>query len=316
MPLDALAYIAIVSGDVEGAARFLEDTLGLARTDVSVSDTSRTAPVFAVGQSAIALFAPGDPFLDNEERTGVHHIAFAAENTAAEATNAERASIRASRARPGLQNRKRFALDPTATAGVRAYITEPIERMASSADHVQRIDHIGIASADNQAAIGIFSRKLGLTLESQQTDMEVEIAVESFTSDKYGAVYHSRPARPVGGLRVAFIAAGDCELEFLQNFDPAQDAYLDHASSGTTRQDQGAITRYIATRGAGLHHVAFKVGDINAALAATRDAGFPTIDLIGRPGSRRALIGFVQPKSLGGVLMHFVQREEIAATSP
>jgi hypothetical protein len=37
--------------------------------------------------------------------------------------------------------------------------------------------------------------------------------------------------------------------------------------------------------------------------------------VIGRPGSRRALIGFVQPKSLGGVLMHFVQREEIAAVA-
>jgi 4-hydroxyphenylpyruvate dioxygenase-like putative hemolysin len=100
-------------------------------------------------------------------------------------------------------------------------------------------------------------------------------------------------------------------LEFLQNFDPAQGAFVDRASAGTTRQDQGAITRYIETRGPGLHHIAFKVGDIDAVLADAGKDGFATIDRVGRPGSRRALIGFVRPKSLGGVLVHFVQREEI-----
>jgi hypothetical protein len=37
--------------------------------------------------------------------------------------------------------------------------------------------------------------------------------------------------------------------------------------------------------------------------------GFATIDRVGRPGSRRARIGFVQPGALGGVLVHFVQRD-------
>lgn len=315
MALDRLAYIALVTRDAGAAGRFLEGTLGLARTDMRAGETSRAIPVFAVGRSAIALFSPGDPFLEGEERTGVHHIAFGTEDPDTEAARAGEAGFRVAAAPAGLQNRKRFSIDPATTAGVRAYITQPLERQASSPGNVQRIDHIGIASADNRAAVDIFSRGLGLTLESQQTDMEVEIAVESFTSDKYGAVYHSRPARPVGGLRVAFITAGDCELEFLQNFDPAQGAFVDHASAGTTRQDQGAITRYIASRGAGLHHIAFKVGDINAALAATREAGFATIDAVGRPGSRRALIGFVQPKGLGGVLVHFVQREDLLASS-
>ena len=316
MPLDRLAYVALVSRDVDAVARLFERTLGLARTDVSVGGTSRSVPLFAVGRSAVALFAPGDPFLEGEERTGVHHIAFGTEDLGTEAARIGKEGFRVSPAPSGLQNRKRFALDPTATAGVRACITEPIERKGSPAGKVERIDHIGIASADNAVAVDIFSHRLGLALESQQTDMEVEIAVESFTSDKYGAVYHTRPARPVGGLRVAFITAGDCELEFLQNFDPAQGAFVDHARAGTTRQDQGAITRYIASRGAGLHHVAFKVGDINAVLGAARDAGFPTIDMAGRPGSRRGLIGFLQPKNLGGVLVHFVQRDDVIAVPP
>jgi len=138
--------------------------------------------------------------------------------------------------------------------------------------------------------------------------VELSLAVESFTSDRYGAVYHTRPAELVGGLRVAFIAAGDCELEFLQNFDPRQAGRVDAGAAGTTRQDQGAIARFIASRGAGLHHLALKTPDIDAALAALGEAGVPLIDRRGRPGSRRALIGFVHPSGAGGVLVHFVQR--------
>ncbi len=314
MLLADIAYIAVVSRDVDRTAHLFAHTLGLARTEIPVADLSRTVPFFAVGRSAIALFAPGDPFLGGDDRTGVHSLAFAAADIDAAVGHVESAGI----ARlpgpvgPGLQNRKRIGLDPAATAGVRTYITEPVEQNASPPGKVERIDHIGIASADNAAAVDIFSRRLGLALESQQTDMEVEIAVESFTSDKYGVVHHTRPARAVGGLRVAFITAGDCELEFLQNFDPGQGAFVDRASAGTTRQDQGAITRYIERRGPGLHHIAFKVGDIDAVLADAGKDGFATIDRVGRPGSRRALIGFVQPRSLGGILVHFVQRDEIA----
>jgi catechol 2,3-dioxygenase-like lactoylglutathione lyase family enzyme len=311
MSADELAYVALLSKDVDRVAHLFERRLGLARTDVPVANTSRTVPVFAIGRSAVALFAPGDPFLGGEEKAGVHHLAFSALDPERGGALAQSAGVPLlpGDAGQGLQNRKRVALDPAATAGVRAYLTEPIELRPSPSGTVQRIDHIGIASADNRAAIDIFCGKLGFVLESQQTDMEVEIAVESFTSDKYGAVYHTRPPRPAGGLRVAFITAGDCELEFLQNFDAAQRSFIDHASAGTTRQDQGAITRYIANRGAGLHHVALKVHDINAVLADLDRDAFITIDRVGRPGSRRALIGFVQPKSLGGILIHFVQRE-------
>jgi catechol 2,3-dioxygenase-like lactoylglutathione lyase family enzyme len=310
MPLE-LAYVALVSRDVDRATHFLERTLGLARTDVEVADSARTVPLFAAGSSAVALLAAGDPFVDGAANAGVHHVALAVSDPERAAGEAQAKGVKRLPGNPGygLQRRHRVALDPAATAGVRLYLTEPIERRPSPPGRVQRIDHIGIASVDNRAVIDIFCGRLGLELESQQTDMEVEIAVESFTSDKYGVVYHTRPPRPVGGLRVAFVTAGDCELEFLQNLDPAQGSFVDRASAGTTRQDQGAITRYIASRGAGLHHLAFKVSDIDAMLAATERDGFATIDRVGRPGSRRARIGFVQPKSLGGVLVHFVQRD-------
>ncbi len=311
MLLADIAYIAVVSRDVDRTAHLFAHTLGLARTEIPVADLSRTVPFFAVGRSAIALFAPGDPFLGGDDRTGVHSLAFAAADIDAAVGHVESAGIAhlPGPVGPGLQNRKRIGLDPAATAGVRTYITEPVEQNASPPGKVERIDHIGIASADNAAAVDIFSRRLGLALESQQTDMEVEIAVESFTSDKYGVVHHTRPARAVGGLRVAFVTVGECELEFLQNFDPRHSAEVGQGP-GSTKQDQGAIARYVARRGVGLHHLALKTPDIDGALAALADGGYRVIDRVGRPGSRRARIGFVHPAALGGVLLHFVEREE------
>ncbi|MBK8065206.1 MAG: VOC family protein [Betaproteobacteria bacterium] len=113
----------------------------------------------------------------------------------------------------------------------------------------------------------------------------------------------------MGGLRVTFISVGDCELEFLANFDPRQGAHIEHGRSGSTKQDQGAITRFVESRGRGLHHVALKVRDIDATLGGMAGAGLAMIDVAGRPGSRRAMIGFPHPKSTGGVLMHLVQRD-------
>jgi methylmalonyl-CoA/ethylmalonyl-CoA epimerase len=303
-----IAYIALVSSDVANAASFFEKTLGLKRTDVECSK-GKTIPVFSVGQAAIALVDPGDPLVDGHPKTGVHHIAFSTSQRDDTVAVLKRAGVDVLPGTvSGLQGNSRVALAPASTAGARVYYTAPLNLNRSSAGMIERIDHIGIASADNRAAVDIFCNKLGLPLESQQTDVETRIAVESFTSDKYGAVCHSRPPMVTGGLRVAFITAGDCELEFLQNFDPAQDGIVRHGNAGTTQQDQGAITRYIQSRGAGLHHVAFKVADIDSVLAALNEQGFPTIDQVGRPGSRRARIGFVNPKNLGGVLIHFVQR--------
>ena len=69
-----------------------------------------------------------------------------------------------------------------------------------------------------------------------------------------------------------------------------------------------AIARFVASRGAGLHHVAFKAPDIDRTLAHLRAAGVPLIDHKGRPGSRRARIGFCHPDAMGGVLIHAVER--------
>ncbi|MEE8301229.1 MAG: VOC family protein [Candidatus Tectomicrobia bacterium] len=309
-----LAYVALVVRAPEATAALFQRDFGLARTDCTIGETSSRAPVLRIGASALALFAPGDAFVEEAARLGVHHIALAAPDPWSVAATAAEAGIDVTELprRDGLNGSRRLRLDAQATAGVRTYLVEPLEIASSGHGLVERIDHLGVASADNHAAIDVFAHRLGFPVESTETDMEVQMAVESFTSDKYGVVYHNRAPQPVGGLRVAFMTIGDCELEFLQDFDPRPEGYVAHGQAGTTRQDRGAIARFVTSHGAGLHHLAIKVEDINAALAALQQAGHTMIDRAGRPGGRRSLIGFVHPKSFNGLLVHLVQREEIA----
>lgn len=67
------------------------------------------------------------------------------------------------------------------------------------------------------------------------------------------------------------------------------------------------VGRFLAARGPGLHHIAYRVDDIEAALTALRDEGVRLIDAAPRPGSRGTLIAFVHPASMGGVLVELVQ---------
>lgn len=321
-----LAYVTIIVRNAETAAAVFERDFGLRRFDCVLGDSRQPAPVLRIGESALVLVEPGEPFVSEEIRTGVHHIALAVDNLEGAAAALQASGIQTADTSPhgGLNGGPRLGLAPEDTAGVQVYCVEPlpldmamgngpVATSVSEPSHciVERLDHIGVASADNTAAIEAFAERFGFPVESMQTDAEVQIAVESFTSDKYGVVYHTRPPEPVDGLRVAFITIGDCELEFLQDFDPRTESVVQHGQAGNTRQDRGAIARFVASRGPGLHHLAFKVPDANAGLAALQKAGHKLIDTVGRSGSRRAQIGFVHPQSLEGLLIHLVQRDEL-----
>jgi catechol 2,3-dioxygenase-like lactoylglutathione lyase family enzyme len=301
---DQIAYVALVSSDPATAADVCERHFGLPRTELS--SPAGSVPLFTLGRSALAIVPPKHPLVDGEARPGVHHLALGVDDLDAAAARAGGAGAAAI----GLGGRRIRRLAPEVTMGVRLVLTERLGLAPHTDGPVQRLDHIGVASADVRKDEAVFCGTLGFAVESRQTDMEVAMAVESFTSDKYGVVYHTRPPQPVGGLRITFITVGDCELEFLANFDPRQGGEVDHGRAGTTRQDQGAIARFVASRGRGLHHVAVKSPDVDALLGGMAAAGLPMIDAKGRPGSRRALIGFPHPRALGGVLMHVVQRPD------
>ncbi|MDD9983054.1 MAG: VOC family protein [Gammaproteobacteria bacterium] len=308
----ALAYVAVVVDDPERVAAVFERDLGLPRTEVPAP--GGVVPWVAVGESAVAVFGHGHDFLGGTARSGVHHLAIATPNPAARAAECGFADSDAS---PGIGGGSQVELSTRDTCGIATRLCVPIGAgpTAGASDHVERIDHLGVASEDNRAAGAVFTDRLGCPVESTQTDFEVSQPIESFTSDKYGVVYHSRPPEPIGGLRVSFLSVGDCELELLQPFDPHHAGQRaegpERGAPGNTRGDKGAIARYIERRGPGLHHLALKTPDIDAALDRLAAAGHRVIDRVGRPGSRRARIGFVHPASLGGLLLHFVERDEL-----
>ena len=308
MLADQIAYVALASNDPSATCSALEKHFGLPRTEFE--SAGGLVPVFALGRSALAVFPLGHPMIDGDAKPGVHHIALGVDDVQAAAAKAASAGVSpATSPKAGLGGRTTLQLDRASTAGVRVYLSERLGLTPSPTAAVERIDHLGVASSDVFEDERVFSGKLGFAVESRQTDMEVSMAVESFTSDKYGVVYHNRSPEPVGGLRVYFISVGDCELEFLANFDPRQGAQVEHGHSGSTKQDQGAITRFVQSRGRGLHQVALKGRDIDSTLAGMAGAGLQMIDTKGRPGSRRAQIGFPHPKATGGILMHLVQRD-------
>jgi len=67
------------------------------------------------------------------------------------------------------------------------------------------------------------------------------------------------------------------------------------------------VGRFLATRGPGVHHVAYRVDDVADAVSRLRSKGVRLVDESPRRGSRGTLIAFVHPKDMGGVLVELVQ---------
>jgi methylmalonyl-CoA epimerase len=67
------------------------------------------------------------------------------------------------------------------------------------------------------------------------------------------------------------------------------------------------VGRALATRGPGLHHLAYRVEDVAEALTHLRAEGARLIDEAPRPGSRKTRIAFVHPSAMGGVLVELVE---------
>ncbi len=94
-------------------------------------------------------------------------------------------------------------------------------------------------------------------------------------------------------VRIVFLNAGQLHLELLE---PLGD---------------GPVMRFLATRGEGLHHIAFLVDDLPQTLAQAKADGYRLIDERPRPGARGRLIAFVHPKAAHGVLIEFVQNPSL-----
>jgi methylmalonyl-CoA/ethylmalonyl-CoA epimerase len=91
-------------------------------------------------------------------------------------------------------------------------------------------------------------------------------------------------------VEVATLRSGQGWIELIRPTDP-----------------DGPIARYLAKRGEGVHHVAYAVPDLRAALHALEAAGIRLIDAAPRVGAHGWRIAFVHPESCAGVLTELVQ---------
>ncbi|HEY5304808.1 MAG TPA: methylmalonyl-CoA epimerase [Acidimicrobiales bacterium] len=126
-------------------------------------------------------------------------------------------------------------------------------------------------------------------------DLDAAIA---WYADTLGAKVVHREVVASDGVSEALIRVGD---GFVQLLTP-------------TRQDS-TVAAFLDRRGEGLHHVAYRVADCAAALAAVKASGARVIDEVPRHGSRGTLIAFVHPKTSFGTLIELVQESEPLAST-
>jgi methylmalonyl-CoA/ethylmalonyl-CoA epimerase len=128
-----------------------------------------------------------------------------------------------------------------------------------------RIDHIGVAVEDIDAAIALYEGSFEMELAHRET-------VES------------------QGVEAVLLDVGDGHVELLAPLGP-----------------DTPVGKYMAKNGAGLHHVAYAVDDIDASLERLGAAGLQLIDSKARVGIRDSRVAFLHPRSTGGVLTEIVE---------
>ena len=124
----------------------------------------------------------------------------------------------------------------------------------------------------------------------------VGVAVEDL--DSALALYEATFGMPVAhretvsdqGVEAVLLDVGDSHVELLRPLG-----------------EDTAVGKFLARRGPGLHHVAYRVDDIDVALARLREQGVELIDREPRTGIRASRVAFLHPQATGGVLTEIVE---------
>jgi methylmalonyl-CoA/ethylmalonyl-CoA epimerase len=148
-----------------------------------------------------------------------------------------------------------------------------------------RIDHVGIACRDLEAAIGLYQATFGLEVASLEVNEEQGVREAML---RVGAVLGAGGAAASGAAGAAAGLPGYVQL--LEPLGP-----------------DTPVGKFLARRGEGIHHVGYGVSDIGQALAAIGGLGVRLLDQRPRHGSMGASIAFLHPADLGGVLTELVQ---------
>jgi len=114
---------------------------------------------------------------------------------------------------------------------------------------------------------------------------------KKFWSDILGLEFEGAETVAEQKVTTAFFPVSESEVELLESTAP-----------------DGPVAKYIEKRGTGIQHVAFRVENIDAALAELKEKGVKLIDQEPRIGAGGARIAFLHPKATGGVLVELCER--------
>jgi len=113
-------------------------------------------------------------------------------------------------------------------------------------------------------------------------------AALAFYRDVLGLTPH--PPEQVDGATILSLPFGESEVELLAPLTA-----------------DGPIARFLERRGPGIHHLCYRVPDLDAALTACRAAGYRLIDEVPRIGAGGRRIAFVHPKATAGILVELTE---------
>ncbi len=139
---------------------------------------------------------------------------------------------------------------------------------------IKGINHIGIAVRSIEAAQAFFEKAFGMKLAQTETE-------------------------PGQGVVVAFLTAegqtpgteGVAEVELIEPVD-----------------EDGPVSRFLASRGEGLHHICFEVTDIYEVITRLQDLGIEMVDDVPRMGTGGKRVAFLHPKAAHSVLIELYER--------
>ena len=116
-------------------------------------------------------------------------------------------------------------------------------------------------------------------------DIEAALA---FYRDVLGLTPH--PAESADGANIVSLQFGESEIELLSPQHP-----------------DSPIARFLEHRGPGIHHICYRVPDLDGALDACRRAGYRLVDEVPRTGVSGRRIAFVHPKATAGILLELTE---------
>jgi methylmalonyl-CoA/ethylmalonyl-CoA epimerase len=116
-------------------------------------------------------------------------------------------------------------------------------------------------------------------------DLAVALA---FYRDVLGLVPH--PPETADGATIVSLPFGETEVELLSPVTP-----------------ESPVARFLEKRGPGIHHICYRVPDLDAALERCRLAGYRLVDETPRQGAAGRRIAFIHPKSTAGILLELTE---------